>query len=149
MSRRQGNGDSRHYYDWLDRAEEDLLSAQVLLKDGRCLENCAFHCQQAIEKALKAYLLLRSGQLLDGHSLTWLCKQAMAHDQEFRSWLDECAILNGYYISTRYPTDIPDEITTREAKKAVSLAEQVYGFINQQVEEELEQGEQKSRSAPR
>ena len=41
------------------------------------------------------------------------------------------------YISTRYPTDIPDEVTVGEARQAAKLAQQMYTFIDEQVDEEL------------
>ncbi len=73
------------------------------MTDDRCYNLSAFHCQQAIEKALKSYILLKSGLLVDGHNLTWLCKQAMRYDPKFSDWLDESAALNRCYIETRYP----------------------------------------------
>ena len=42
---------------WLNKAEHDLLSAQRLLEiEPMILDNACFHCQQAIEKCLKAFL---------------------------------------------------------------------------------------------
>ena len=35
----------------------------------------AFHCQQAMEKMLKGWLLKMTGELLDGHSLVFLCRK--------------------------------------------------------------------------
>jgi len=43
---------------WLDKAEKDLISAkhELSFKD-MVTESVCFHCQQAVEKYLKAYLL--------------------------------------------------------------------------------------------
>ena len=49
--------DSRLYFDWLEIAAQDLLAAQLLTEAGQCLEVAAFHCQQGMEKAFKAYLI--------------------------------------------------------------------------------------------
>ncbi len=81
--RRHNTTDSRRYYDWLDRAAEDMMATEKLADDEFCYNACAFHCQQTIEKALKAYILLKTDRLLDGHNLTWLCKQAARYDDHF------------------------------------------------------------------
>ena len=83
--RRKGASDSCFYYKWLDKALCDLQAARLLLTYGGDHYNIAFHCQQAIEKALKGYLLFRTGRHFDGHNLTWLCKQAMQTDYHFSS----------------------------------------------------------------
>ncbi len=144
-SRAHNSDDSRRYYDWLDRAGEDMVTAELLIKDDRCYNSCAFHCQQAAEKALKAYLLLQNPRLLDGHNLTWLCKQAMRHDRNFEKWLDESAALNRYYIETRYPTDIPDEIDEKEIHQAFDMAMDLYFFICERVDEELDRREKQQK----
>ena len=66
---RRSNQDSKRYFDWLDHSSADLVAASLLKEDDRCYDQAAFHCQQSIEKALKAYILLRSGRLYDG--LMW------------------------------------------------------------------------------
>lgn len=121
--------DSTRYYDWLGRAREDINSARLLRNDADCRNSVAFHCQQTIEKALKAYILLKSDTLVDGHNLTWLCKRAMRYDSKFSEWLDESASLNKCYIETRYPADLPLEITYDEATRYFDMAKDMYDFI--------------------
>lgn len=42
--------------DWIYFADEDLKAADVLLRE--CLvAGCLYHCQQAVEKALKGFLV--------------------------------------------------------------------------------------------
>jgi len=137
MSNRRSHAnpsDSRRYYDWLDRAEEDMYAASVLMKEDNCYLTCAFHCQQAIEKALKAYVLFKSTRLLDGHNLTWLCRQAIRYDKKFIQWLDESASLNRCYIETRYPTDIPFEFGYEQMISAYNMAREMYAFICEEIE---------------
>lgn len=134
----QHNTDSRRYYEWLERANEDILSATLLRQSEECLNNAAFHCQQTIEKALKAYILLKSDVLVDGHNLTWLCRRAMKYDREFTQWLDECASLNHCYIETRYPADIPLDITRDDIKRYYKMAGDMYLFICREVDEIVE-----------
>lgn len=140
MSRRYRNNkhDSKKYYEWLDKASEDMICAQKLLDDDRCYDAAAFHCQQAIEKALKAYLLLMTDRLYDGHNLSWLCKKAMKLDDFFFEWLDESVALNRCYIETRYPTDIPREFDYKELMEAYQMAMNMFIFICQQVDGEID-----------
>lgn len=152
MSRRRVRNftsDSKRYYDWLDRAAEDIISAELLMSDDRCYLSSLFHCQQAIEKALKSYLLLRASLLMDGHSLVWLCKQAMKYDRHFEQWLDESAALNRCYIETRYPTDIPFEVIFQQVKSSYIMARDMYVFICEQVDEELDKRERHQQQKPK
>lgn len=140
MARRRENpSDSRLYFEWLKNSSEDIYVASLLVNDERGRNTCAFHCQQAIEKALKAYLLLFSGKLMDGHNLTWLCRQALRFDREFEQWFDESASLNRYYIETRYPADIPIKLTKDGIKHVFGMAKSMYDFIELQVDEKEEE----------
>lgn len=140
MSRRRnaGYGDSRRYYDWLDQAGEDIQCAKLLLKDDNCYNAAAFHCQQTIEKALKAYILIKSDVLVDGHNLTWLCKRAMKYDKKFSAWLAQSASLNKCYIETRYPADIPLDLGYGQVSGYYKMAKEMYLFITAEMDELLE-----------
>lgn len=127
--RREGLNDSRHYYDWIDRAGEDIEAAKLLMVSEDTLNAASFHCQQCIEKALKGYLLFKTKIPMDGHNLTWLCRQAVKHDARFTEWLDESAALNRYYIETRYPADIPLVLTKEKVAGVYAMAERMYRFI--------------------
>lgn len=141
MARRNShNSDSRYYFDWLERAEEDLRSAHKLLEDEDCYNSAAFHCQQTVEKSLKAYVLLRTGRLLEGHNLSWLCKQAMRYHDNFSQWLDECAALNRCYIETRYPADIPLELGYPQVVNYCEMAREMFYFTTQVVSQSTVSG---------
>ncbi len=129
MSRSSKKGDSKRYYDWIYQAWLDRLAANSLASDKVLFHAAAFHCQQCIEKALKGYLLFKSRRLLDGHNLTWLCKQAALMDGGFVQWIDESAVLNRYYIETRYPADIPLEIDEDTMKSLLKMSSDMMDFI--------------------
>lgn len=133
MGRANHNTDSRRYFDWLFHAKLDFLAAELLVKDERCYNAAAFHCQQCIEKALKGYLLFKNRKLLDGHNLTWLCKQAVMMDRTFMQWLTKSATLNRYYIETRYPADIPLEISTEMIEDLMTATGDMLDFICEQI----------------
>ena len=133
MTRRERKRDSRHFFDWLDAAFLDLLSAERLLHDSRLYSNCAFHCQQCAEKALKAYILLKSKRLVDGHNLTWLCKQAISYDATFKEWLDGSVLLSRFYIESRYPTDLSLSLAEEEILNIMNFTRDMFNFTYQQL----------------
>ena len=129
-SRRKSSHDSQRYFDWMERAEADLYSALLLkeLNGDNC--NAAFHCQQCIEKALKAYVLFMQNKHIDGHNLTYLCRSAVKIDPKFTEWLDESVELNRYYLETRYPTDEGFDVTDGDLEKIYVMAGEMYKFIS-------------------
>lgn len=133
MRNRKGAADSRFYYKWLDKALSDLQSARVLKTWNADPCAVAFHCQQAIEKALKGYLLFKTGRHFDGHNLTFLCRQAIQFDEQFRDYLEDSAELNSYYIETRYPTDLPFVITEQQEIKLLQMAEDLFSVIREEL----------------
>lgn len=132
------SSDSRRYYDWLDRAGEDILCAKALLGNDSCYNGAAFHCQQTIEKALKAYILLKSDMLVDGHNLPWLCKRASKYDATFKDWLAQSTSLNKCYIETRYPADIPLDLDYEKVRGYYQMAKEMYLFICSEVDTALD-----------
>ena len=134
MSRaRKGGRDSLYYYKWLDKALLDLQAARILMTWNGDTCNIAFHCQQAIEKALKGYLLFKTGRHFDGHNLTYLCRQAVQQDEMFTEWLDESAALNNLYIETRYPTDLPLELDESTVRSYFRMAEDMFAAIRKEL----------------
>ena len=93
---------------WLETACEDLDAAHALLEKDKFSHAC-FFAQQAGEKALKA-LWLFLGEDPWGHSIQKLI--AEIPDSSIRSLMEklieEAAVLDRYYIPTRYPNGLPD-----------------------------------------
>lgn len=119
---------------WLDQAREDLKWARHLAEQGGYHIAC-FLAQQVAEKALKAFLYAQGEELVIGHSVARLCSAAAAaepaFDEHCRSW----AVLDAFYIPTRYPNGLPGGIPAEAypqetAESAVALATQVVGFVD-------------------
>ncbi len=128
-SRNEHSDDSVYYFDWLEFAAEDLLCAKTLAEQEKCNALAAFHCQQTIEKALKGYSLYKTGRLVDGHNLPWLCRGAARQNPKFGDWLDESAAMTRLYIETRYPSDKPMIISDERLGQILKMAEDMYDFI--------------------
>jgi HEPN domain-containing protein len=130
-----GKSDSRRYYEWLDFALDDIRCARYLFGFGGYEKAVAFHCQQAIEKALKGYILFKRRRHIDGHNLTYLCRQAIKEDQSFSDYLDESARLNRYYIGTRYPSDYPIKLSESEILNVLHMANAMFKHISKLIYE--------------
>jgi HEPN domain-containing protein len=57
---------------WLERASADLRAAKILATDTSLTSEVCFHGQQAVEKALKAYLTFAGIEFEYVHSIVYL-----------------------------------------------------------------------------
>lgn len=114
--------DSGLYEDWYEKAERDLRGAQILFEHDGGYDLVAFHCQQTIEKVLKGWLLKTTNELMEGHSLTYLCRKAISAGADMRKYLKDCAFVNQFYIETRYPSDDGALVSKDEAQECLNIA---------------------------
>jgi len=119
--------------DWLLLADKDLLAAEILIKDEYPLTNiAAFHCQQAIEKYLKAIVIEKDVPLIKTHDLIKL--NGMINEiKELGIDEKKLIILNEVYIDSRYPGDfglMPDGIPSNEqAKEFIKYVKEIKTII--------------------
>lgn len=110
---------------WLAKARMDLRGAEVDLAAGPPLcGDAAFHCQQAVEKALKAFLTWHDRPFRKSHDLVELGGQAAELEPSLEPLLRAAAPLTEYAWKFRYPGE-PEEPTLVEARDAVALAHRV------------------------
>lgn len=121
--------DTLRYRDWIEKAQRDLKSAKILKEHDCGNDMVAFHCQQAVEKSLKAYLIMNGEGIVSGHSLIYLCKLSEKHNSEFRKYIKDCGFLNQYYIETRYPADTPLIVSDYETDECIKIAGEIYKTV--------------------
>ena len=85
---------------WLKFVNDDLRSAEVLLREGIFNIVC-FHSQQAAEKSLKAFLRHHNQNVPFIHILEELCKRCIKIDPSFSQFIDDCMALDIFYQPTR------------------------------------------------
>lgn len=129
--RRSGREEAKR---WLDQAREDMKWARSLAEDGGYHIAC-FLAQQIAEKAIKAYLYAQGESPVLGHSVAALAEKAGQHNNEIARKAGAWAILDGYYIPTRYPNGLPDSIPSKvygreAAVQAVNLAEDAVSTVS-------------------
>jgi HEPN domain-containing protein len=121
---------------WLHRARLDLRSAEVLLSEVPPLcEEAGFHCQQSIEKALKAFLVSRVIPFDWSHQIGYLLDLCVTEDEQFEQFRVSAAPLSEYAIRFRYPHPEPAPEKS-QVHQALKVARQVYNFILERMPEE-------------
>ena len=114
---------------WLAKAQVDLRSADAdLAAAPPILGDALFHCQQAVEKALKAFLTWQDTPFPKTHDLVALGGACVRFDATLEPLLRSAAPLTEYAWKFRYPGDVP-EPTRQETDRAVALASQVVTAI--------------------
>ncbi len=122
---------------WLRQAEQDLLDAQFN-REGHRYNLACFLCQQAAEKAVKAYLYHRGTEDVWGHSLVDLCEDAKIFEMFFDTVKSEARQLDKYYEITRYPGFLPGGICSEafedaDAERALFLGATVVDFVKERL----------------
>ena len=93
--------------EWLRHAEMDQRAAKTLLASGE-YEPCAFHCQQAVEKLLKAIIVQQTGQRpVHTHDLNALLRQVTGVELSVEI-TQAISTIDAYYVGSRYPLDAVD-----------------------------------------
>jgi len=89
------------YKYWLEMSKEDLISAEAMLKAHRYTW-CAFICQQALEKCLKAGYVKREKTVPPYiYKLERLCQ--ILKLEPSKQIISKIIKIDKYYIITRYP----------------------------------------------
>ncbi len=125
---------------WLTKALHDLQAAERLLigPDPLC-DAAAFHCQQAAEKALKAYLTWRDERFEKTHSLVALVARCLRSDASFEELRTAATSLAPYAVALRYPGEMPN-LTETHAREALAQAHVVWNFVRERLPPEAHVG---------
>jgi HEPN domain-containing protein len=90
---------------WLRKAEQDLERVErCLAHEPPDVEDALFHCQQAAEKALKAFLTFHDQPFRKTHDLASLGKQCTNIDATLETLVDRLDDLSEFAWAYRYPT---------------------------------------------
>src|SRR5438128_2429413 len=110
---------------WLARAADDVRAAEIdLTATPPLLADVAFHCQQAIEKALKAFLTWYDRPFRRTHDLVEVGDQCAEIDPTLELLLRRVAPLSEYAWRFRYPGG-GNALTSDEAIATLALAREV------------------------
>jgi HEPN domain-containing protein len=118
---------------WLAKARLDLRSVHAdLAAEPPIRGDALFHCQQAVEKALKGFLTWHDTPFRKTHDLVELGGQCVALDRSLESLLRSAAPLTEYAWRFRYPGEVA-EPSQAETNGAVELASRVVAAMDERL----------------
>ena len=106
------------------------------LRSGAHYAAACFHAQQTAEKALKAVLFSQGSRVVFEHSVRELTRRCQKHDPAFSEVEEEAAVLDQFYIPTRYPNGLPPPAIPSQTYTAVQaeIAQKAAGHALSTVE---------------
>ena len=115
--------------EWLKKADSDfkLVEHELRLPEEEVIRDIVcFHCQQAVEKYLKAFLVYNKKKVKRTHDIAYLLNECSFIDKGFASI--EIKKLSTFGVDIRYPDDfyVPD---MEEVKFYYDLTKRVKGLV--------------------
>lgn len=113
---------------WLQKAANDRRSAEGLLAlTPPITDTAAFHCQQAAEKLLKAWLLAHEVEFEKMHDLRNLVLLCATSDPAFATLQSAAATLTPFAVRFRYPG--PTDPTLEAVRAALDMVHEIERFV--------------------
>ena len=101
---------------WMQKADSDRLNAERTVQSAGPYDTACFHCQQAVEKYLKAVLAFAGQPIPRTHDLEEVYNQCLAVAPALSLDGTELSLLTPYAVQLRYDADFwPDQGTARQA----------------------------------
>jgi HEPN domain-containing protein len=116
---------------WLKKAQRDLGSAKQLAREPDAyLDTAIYHCQQAVEKALKAFLLYHDVKFEKIHNLNALIDMCAEVEPGITELSDAASNLTPHATAFRYPDEFFEPEPEREEfDLALQQAEKSFALI--------------------
>ena len=110
---------------WLLKADHDLGTAKLIyLHLPDYYDTIAFHCQQAVEKYLKTYLIYLNIDFKPVHDLRYLLNLVLTQDLTLDTMYESISSLNDYAVKIRYP-----DLTIHHNKKIVGITDDALSIL--------------------
>ncbi|MBI3462626.1 MAG: HEPN domain-containing protein [Planctomycetes bacterium] len=90
---------------WFAKAESDLANARTMVSGPGPYDTACFHCQQAVEKYMKAFLAWRGQPFPFTHDLERLARLCEATESSLKLAVPEVVALTDYAVKLRYDND--------------------------------------------
>jgi len=121
--------------EWFNAGESDYLYAEVGIKEKEVFPQVCFLAQQVAEKYLKGFLIMNDIEPPRTHELLKLLGLCIKIKPELDEIRNVCELLTGFYIESRYPTDVP-AYTKQDIQNAFNSAklvkETIEGLVQKQ-----------------
>ncbi|HEY9114416.1 MAG TPA: HEPN domain-containing protein [Bacteroidales bacterium] len=114
---------------WIVKGDHDLGTASITyLHIPEYLDTVTYHCQQAVEKYLKAYLIFLSSEFKFSHDLVYLLDLINSKDSDFEKYYDNVSELQGYAVEVRYPNETVF-LSKDKVEKAIQIVKEIRVFV--------------------
>ena len=114
--------------EWIEKADHDLGSAKVIyLHLPDYFDTIAFHCQQAVEKYIKAVLFFNKIEFQRSHDLIYLLELLSGKIEIDEDWYKIAISLNNFSVQIRYPNTII-KLSKEEIESSIQIAEDFRKF---------------------
>jgi len=126
------NEDKKEYIlQWFEKADYDIVMVHRAIGIAPpILDSACFHCQQAVEKYLKAYLVYQDKIIKKTHDLIALQELCSDFDPDF----DRIDVkdLDNFSVDIRYPDDavVP---SLEEAKEYLQITEEIKELVRKKI----------------
>ena len=115
-------------HEWLRRARSNLArSSQGQATPDVLFEDVCFDAQQAVEKALKALIILRGVQVPRTHAISELITMLTELGFDIPEAVQEAAALTDYAVAARYPGPY-EPVLLEDYEQAVATARAVVAW---------------------
>lgn len=126
---------------WIEKADHDLGTAQIIHRHiPKFRDIITFHCQQAVEKYLKSYLIFLDVPFKRTHDLTFLLGLISEKENVTKELYDKAAELEDFAIEIRYPDTII-ELTEKDIERAIFIANEFRKYIITKMNLDIEYNE--------
>ena len=125
---------SKQVLEWLRFAEMDFVTANHLDKTlyPKPMEIICYHCQQCVEKYLKALIEYLGKEIEKTHDLGNLANSIEERIEVPHIVLVSCAKLTQYGVKIRYPQEF--ELNETHVKSAICDMENIKTWCKEQIE---------------
>jgi len=114
---------------WIEKARSDWRTVEILQTEKECpADSVCFHCQQYVEKLLKALLTKNGVEAPRTHDIRRLAQMAEPFVQGLSDFIEQADKLTIYGVETRYPGRLL-AVGLDQMRQAIEIAEEVGNII--------------------
>jgi len=118
---------------WLLKAAHDLQTAEIVASHLPDFDDTiAFHCQQAIEKSLKGYLVYLDIEFKPVHDLGYLLNLIGTKDDSLDLYYDKVDRVSRFAVQIRYPDQVI-RLTKEQIREAIELACLIFELVQRKI----------------
>lgn len=102
--------------EWIQKAEGDFVTAsrEFRVRSHPNYDAVCFHCQQSLEKYMKAILQLHNIRFTRTHQLEVLLDLALPLYPLWEPWRNDLELISSYAVDVRYPGEGANQEETRK-----------------------------------